>query len=267
MKDYVPRRQTGKSERLTVKKGGASTSDLPPILRYFFALAFLLLLLKLVFHLPAYLSLTPNKINIHGTQILSEADVRHSLNLSKEQSWISLDPYELSLQLRNHPWIEKAMVHRSPPQTIDVHVTERVPMAFLKTANNLFLFGRDFRVLKRLELNGSWDLPIIVNRKLTNVVPGDRLHPRDLKRAFQLIELLKTDKTLPLDAVSEVIITDPFNIVLIAGPDGMRIKFGFENFERKLAALSRLMPQISENKKRIKYIDLRSIRGATVKFR
>lgn len=204
---------------------------------------------------------------IKGNQILSEKVIRQYLNLDEGGSWFRLDPYQLSVQLRRHPWIETALVHRSPPLTLNVNVTERVPIAFLKTADKLFLLGNDYLVLERLQLSKSWDLPIIVNRSLKNIVPGAKLQPREMKRAFQLVALLKKEKTLPLDAVSEIIITDPFNIILISSPDGIRIKFGFENFRKKLAALSQLMQLISKNKKRIAYIDLRTIRGAVIKYK
>ncbi len=266
MKDYIPFKQNN-SDSTQPAKTRKTVSDLPFFLRYFFLFCALFLFLKLFFHLPAYLSSPPDTIRINGNQILSEDTVLKYLNLDAEKPWFSLDPYELSVQLRNHPWIERALVHRTPPFTVDVNVTERVPTAFLKTADNLFLLGKDYLVLKRLHLSSSWDLPIIVNHKLKKINQGERLQPRDLKRAFQLISLLKIDKTLPLDAVSEIIVTDPFNIIIISSPDGIRIKFGFENFERKLDSLARLMPQIYKNLKRIEYIDLRSIRGATIKYK
>ena len=266
MKDYIPTGQVT-SETVQPAKYIKKKNELPFFIRYFFLACAVLLIAKLLFHLPAFLSTPPEKINIHGNRILSNDVVLQYLSLDKIKPWFSLDPYEMSVRMRKHPWIENALVHRSAPLTIDVHITERVPTAFLKTADNLFLLGEDYLVLKKLEYSGAGDLPIIVNRKLQKITPGDRLQPRELKRAFELISLLRKDKTLPLDAVSEIIITDPFNIVLISSPDGIRIKCGFDHFERKLASLARLMPQLSENLKRIKYIDLRSIRGATIKFK
>ena len=267
MKDYHPSREAVKEKKKPVRRLQLPKRDLPFLLHYFFLVCAVLLVAKLAFHLPDFLSQPPNTINVHGNKILTEYDVKQYLDLSTDHPWFNLDPYELSIRLRNHPWIEKALIHRTPPLAVDVHITERIPTAFLQTANRLFLLGEDYRVLKRLELNGSWDLPIIVNRRLTDIKPGDELQPRDLKKAFQLITLLREDKTLPLDAVSEVIISDPFNIVLVTSPDGIPIKFGFEKFEQKLKALSRLMPQITKNRKRIKYIDLRYIRGAAVKYK
>lgn len=265
MKDFTVPKQSNNSQAKPPKKKRAR-NDLPFILRYFFLFCAVFLLLKVVYHLPAYLLSPPDTLNIHGNRILSEETIRSYLNLTPEQSWFSLDPYRSSVQLRKHPWIEKALVHRSPPLAIDVHVVERVPVAYLKTADNLFLMGADYLVLKLFQSAGSWDLPIIVNRDLTHVMPGDKLQPRNLKRVFALMTLLKENKTLPLSAVSEINITDPFNIVLVTSPDGIKIKIGFEDFERKLAALSQLLSEISKKRERIEYIDLRSIRGAAIKY-
>ena len=217
--------------------------------------------------MPGLLSAPPDTLNIHGNRSLSGESIRQSLSLFEGQSWFSLDPYLMSLQLRKHPWIGKALVHRSPPSTIDVHVTEKVPIAFLKTTSELFLLSEDFLVLKKYQPTESWDLPIIVDRNIRHIQPGNKLQPTKLKRAFHLMALLKENKALPLSAVSEIIISDPFNIILVTSPDGIRIIAGFEGFEKKLASLSRVLPEISENSDRIRYIDLRSIRGVTVKYK
>jgi len=267
MKNYTLPDSKPAADSPPLPKRQRSGSDLPPVIRYFFPVCALILILKLAYHIPDYLKLPPQSVVIHGAKILSEGDIRALINLSEQTPWLSLDPYELSLQLRNHPWIETAVIHRSVPLTVDVHVAERVPIAYFQTAEQLFLLGDDYKVLERLSSNGSWDLPVIVNQRLQGIKPGDQMEPRDLKRAFQLMQLLKTDRALPLDAVAEIIVSDPFNIMVVTSPKGVRIMFGFENFERKLASLAQLMPLIAQHQERIRYIDLRSIRGATVKYR
>ncbi len=266
MKDFIPPRKNSISAVQQVE-GPKSSDGQPLILKYFFLVCAVLLFMKIAYHLPDQFSSPPDTLNIHGNRILSADSVRQYLNLNEQQSWFSLDPYLMSIQLRKHPWIEKALVHRSPPLIIDVVVTERIPVAFLKTADKLFLLGEDYLVLKKYQSLGSWDLPIIVNRSLRKIVPGDKLQPTELKRAFRLMATLKENKTLPLGAISEIHITDPFNLVLVTSPDGIRIIIGFENFEKKLASLSHFMSEISTNRTRIKYIDLRNIRGVVVKYK
>ena len=266
MKDFTLPRQNS-SNTAQPSKNLKPSNGQPFILRYFFLICAVLLFLKIGYHLPDLFSSPPDTLNIHGNRILSVDSIRQYLNLNEGQSWFSLDPYLMSIQLRKHPWIEKVLVHRSPPLTIDVHLTESVPVAFLKTADKLFLLGKDYLILKNFQSSRSWDLPIIVNRSFRNIVPGDILQPTELKRAFRLMSLLKENKILPLGAISEINITDPFNIVLVTSPDGIKIIIGFENFENKLASLSHILPEISKSRNRIKYIDLRNIRGVVVKYK
>lgn len=269
MKDYITSKQEDRSlqERAKDRTDRSIHPELPFFVRFFFPFCALLLLLKLLFHVPEYMERPVAVINVHGANVLSAESVRQFLNLDAGIPWFSLDPYALSVQLREHPWIDQALVHRSLPLTLDIHVTEREPIAFLQSADALFLLGSDFRLLRRQQSGQSWDLPIIVDRNLKGVTVGNQVAPRLLRRAFSLVELLKKDRTLPLDAVSEIIITDPFNMIVVSSPNGIRIRFGFEEFERKLACLSRLMPKIAENHARIDYIDLRAIRGGAIKYR
>jgi len=266
MKDIILPEQDS-SDPVQQAKIPLSRNSQPFILRYFFLVCAILLFLQIGYHIPGLFSSAPDTLNIHGNRILSKDTIRQYLNLTEGQSWFSLDPYFLSLQLRKQPWVGKALVHRSLPLTIDVHITEKVPVAFLKTADELFLLGDDYLVLEMFQSSGPWDLPIIVDRNLKDVNPGDKLQPTKLKRAYHLMDLLKENKILPLGAISEIIISDPFNIKLVTSPDGIRVIFGFENFERKLASLSHVLLEISKSRDKIQYIDLRNIRGVTVKYK
>jgi hypothetical protein len=246
----------------------AGDERIPPVLpfmtRYFFLAGAVVLSVMLVYHLVGYLNRSPENIRVFGNRILTTDDLVQQLRIQESQSWLSIDPYRLSLQLKQHCWVDKAMVHRSFPLSIDVYVVERVPMAYLKTADDLLLLGSDRLVLKTLP-GGIWDLPIIVNQRLKAVAPGTLLAEASLIRALHLMSLLEKDPVLPLTAVSEIDITDPFNTELVTMPYGIRLKMGFEDFERKLAAIKIALPYFADVVGNIDYLDLRTVRGVVLK--
>jgi len=219
----------------------------------------------ILLEIPSYLFSPVRSINIQGNKVLSDEIIIDYLEINKKHSWISLDPYILSLNLKQNPWIEKAIVHREFPLRLDIHITERQPIAYLKTRDNLFLMAREFLVLETLPSIKVWNLPVIVNLELEQVEVGDVVEGAALKKAIDLIDILKDCIPLPLEAVSEIIVTNPFNIELITIPHGIKVKLGFQDFKKKLASLTYVLPQIEWQRKNIKYLDLRTIQGVVMK--
>jgi len=242
-----------------------SPPALPILPRHFFGIGSLLLLLILAYHLPAYFRRAPENILIRGNQTLSQETIVAHLKLPANRSWFAIDPFQLSLNLRTHPWIDKAVVHRTFPLTLDIFIVERVPIAMLKTADGLHLLGQDFLLLQKPAGDPIWDLPVITNLRLKKLRAGEYLPRLSTAKAFQLIALLKNDPVLPLAAVSEIDISDPFNLELVTRPDGIRLKWGFQDFERKLAALKVALPHLVSLQGNIDYIDLRYVRGVVLK--
>lgn len=263
MKDFShPKTQLN---RRTQDDSEKPQKSLPLLLRIVFLAGGIFLVGVVLFNLPHYFFQPANTIRIHGNHVLSAKHVNQLLDIDKDNTWFDLDPYILSLNLTKHPWVNKAIVHRTFPLSIDVFLTERVPIAYLKTKSGLFLLGNDCLVLKVLSPENGWDLPVIVNNQLKGIKIRDKLSKASLSNVLKLVELLKTDKTLPLGAVSEIHMSDPFNIELITMPYGIKIKMGYENFEQKLNKLHYFTPKFKELNKKIKYLDLRYHQGVVVK--
>ncbi len=265
MKDFIlPKEQKTetRSSLADKKKPGLKLSLL---ISNFFLIGGVVLIGIVCISIPKFLFSPPENLTIYGNDILTRETIINNLNIGQDESWSSLDPYILSLRLKEHPWIENVVVHRSIPLGIDVHITERVPIAYLKTKNDLFLLGKDYLVLKTLASTKVWDLPIIVDANLKDIKAGDTLSRTPLSKAFSLIELLKNNMVLPLNAVSEIIITDPFNYQLVTIPKGVRIKLGYRDFEKKLVRLGYAMPKIASWNNNVRYLDLRYSSGVVVK--
>jgi len=263
MKDYsLPKNQLKKMDQDDSEE---KLKKLPLLLRSVFLFGGIFLVGMVLFSLPRYFFQPADTIHIHGNHVLSEDLVKRLLDIDKETNWINLDPYLLSLNLTKHAWVDKGIVHRTFPLSIDVFITERVPIAYLKTRKGLFLLGNDCLVLKVLSPDDGWDLPVIVNNNIKDIKVKDKLSKASLSNVLKLIELLKTNKILPLDAVSEINMTDPFNIELITIPQGIKIKLGYENFERKLSKLHYFKPTLKKLNKKIKYLDLRYNQGVVIR--
>jgi cell division septal protein FtsQ len=265
MKDYNFSAAKTKSDAGSLK--GPSVNLLPGFSKILIIICGIGLVVLVFIQIPSFLVSPVRSIGVRGNEILTEERIIEQLNIDKEHSWIGLDPFQLSLNLKKNPWVDKAIVHRSFPLKLDVRITERQPIAYLKTRDRLFLMAKGYRVLETMPSAKVWNLPVIVNLDLQKIEVGDMVEGAAMKKAVELIDILADNKVLPLDAVSEIIVTNPFNIELITIPYGIKIKLGFQNFEKKLAKLNHVLPKIEWQRQNIKYLDLRTVQGVVMKKR
>lgn len=208
--------------------------------------------------LPSSLNrpIDPSRIRIYGNSVLPQAHILRILNIDRT-SWLKFDAFEFSVLLNQHPWVSQSIVHRRNDFGLDIVIKERKPIAYLKTGSNLFLMGKDFRVLSFVKSGKIWDLPVIIDENLTSLEAGDYVSKDQFVKAFSLISLLKRNDTLPLSSISEIHITDPLNYELVTIPDGIVLKLGSNNFEKKIKNLHDASPVLADYKDNIRYIDLR----------
>ena len=209
--------------------------------------------------IPDYLSkpIDPTKIAVKGNKILDADSLLERLKLKINSPWNEIDPFELSVLLSKHPWISHASVHKTINRGLSIAIKERVPIAYLKIRNDMYLLGDDNRVLSLITSGGNWDLYTIVNDSLTDTKPGDFIPKFQLSKVKELVEIIRHDNVLKIDFISEIDISDPFNIVLTTIPHGIKIKMGTEGFKKKLINLKNALPVLTREQNNLRFIDLR----------
>ncbi|MGK0288782.1 MAG: cell division protein FtsQ [bacterium] len=201
---------------------------------------------------------------IEGNKILSKQYILQQLRISDEDNFGDLDPYILTRRLQRVPWVKTVRVRRKAPNHLKVFLIERVPKAYFRSESKVFLVDEQGVVLPVIAKEGhSWNLPVITHKTL-KIQAGDILALSGLNRAFQLMDVLKTSKVLPFNAISEIDISDPVNLRLITIPDGVLVNFGYDRFKEKVFNLYHSMPKISRIRKQVKSIDLRYIKKVIV---
>ncbi len=123
-------------------------------------------------------------VEVHGNRFLSEGEVRELLGPADGANILGLDIEDLTRRLRASPWLDDATVRRNLPDTLQVEVRERAPLA-LAEVDRLYLMDAQGDLI---DLYGSrtatWDLPIV--RGLRGLADEERRERA--RRAALLIE-------------------------------------------------------------------------------
>ena len=213
-----------------------------------------------------YLQLPPERITIYGNYNIPKSDIGNTLALQEGVSWISLSPFELSQRLKKIPLVKEAVVHLAAPRQIKVFVTENEASAYLRVSSGIYLLATNLQVIQKVDIPKRVDLPIVTDLKIKEIQVGDYLNQPGLKRAFTLIDLLQNSPVLPLNAVSEILVSDPLNISLVGIPSGIRIYWGFRNYAEKLKSLELALHRLEKTNK-IKSIDLRYRHAMAIRYK
>jgi cell division septal protein FtsQ len=258
MKDYSAKNLPKKPE-VAEPRSMKLKSGFSQIIKSLITILTIALVGYVVSHLPGYYSqpIDPTKITIQGNHILTNDVILSHLQLPKARSWFDTDPFELSQRLAQHSWVDNANIHRRPDLGLTISITEITPLSYLQTLDGLFLLGSDFRVLSMMTSGGRWNLPVIVDKKLSGLKPGALIPKHELQKGIAMIRFLEKSEILPLKNVSEIDISDPLNIQLITIPDAILIKMGSAGFEQKIINLNNSLPRLQKERGNIRYIDLR----------
>lgn len=201
-----------------------------------------------------------------GVQLryVSAASVRAAFVADRNRSVLRVPLDDRRRQIEALPWVSQAVVRRALPNRIEVEITERTPMAFLREGSEMSLVDAQGMILAR-PLQGNFHFPVVTG--ITPEMPID-----DRERRMQLFAdfSLQVDAARPgaMEHVNEVDLADLNDLrATIAGlPDSapaaatdapVLVHFGEGGFEEKYRSLIEYYAQWRGAVGRVESVDLR----------
>ena len=110
--------------------------------------------------LPASAFSDPYQMEIAGNQFVGRAAITDVFTPDLGKSILRVPLEARRRQLEAIPWVQEATVERTLPDRIRVEVTERTPVAFLRTGNELQLVDASGVLLER-PLEANFHFPVV----------------------------------------------------------------------------------------------------------
>jgi len=208
-----------------------------------------------------------DQIEVVGNHYVSRAVVteRFAPDLGQSVLRVPLDQRRQALEAI--PWVAQASVQRALPNHIRVELTERAPVAFLRTTAGLALLDAQGVILER-PLEADFQFPVVTG--LTDAMP---LADREKRMRLFLDFLRDVDLARPGagDNVSEVDLADAGDVrATLTGLNALEtqqtllVRFGDQDFVNKYRLLLDNLDQWRVRSGRIESIDLRFARQVVV---
>jgi cell division protein FtsQ len=188
-------------------------------------------------------------VEVRGDRFLSEGEVRELLGPAVGENILGLDIDALKAHLRASPWVADATVRRTLPDTLEVEVRERVPLA-LAEMDRLYLMDAEGTLIDIYgPRTAGFDLPIV--RGLAGVA-GDVRRDRAERAGALLADLADLAAE-----VSEVQVEETGDLrVVLRGP-GEVLRMGQPPYHSAFATFLALRRELAARCPRAEYFDLR----------
>ncbi len=232
-----------------------------------------------LFHAPAMALLKPDQIHIAGNRYVQAASVLGIFAADRNHSVLRIPLDQRRKQIESLPWVEQAAVRRALPNRIEVEITERTPIAFLRDGSETSLVDAYGMILER-PLKGNFHFPVVSG--VNSEMPIDE-RERRMGLFAGFIQQIQTAHPGATEQVSEVDLADAEDLraTLTGLPGGsspggvtsgdwgqtetpLLVHFGDSDFEGKYRTLLENIGEWRATAGRVESVDLRFGREAVV---
>jgi cell division protein FtsQ len=195
-------------------------------------------------------------VTVGGTQHLSGGEVLALLDGLRGRNILFVDLEAWRQKVLASPWVADVTLRRSLPGSVEVHVTERHPIAISRVGGEFFLIDEHGGVIDEYGPRyADFDLPIL-DGLAPGEGPGSAVNERRVNLAARLLSDVRARPDLA-KRISQVDVSDPRDAVVIVDQDTARVRLGEDRFAERLQSYLEMAPSLREHVPAIDYVDLR----------
>lgn len=198
-------------------------------------------------------------IELDGNSHISRAQMLSVFGEDVDRNIFRLPLADRRAQLEQMPWVEHATVMRLLPNRLRVHITERVPVAYLRQGGSIGLVDANGVLLDippDVPGNGNYAFPVITGMKASDD-PASRQSRMKLYAAF--LKDLDSDGRGTSAKLSEVDLSDPEDVKVLL-PDNnqdVMVHFGTQNFLKRYNKFQEHIAEWRTTYPRLSSVDMR----------
>ena len=178
------------------------------------------------------------EVTVVGAITVSHHEVVERLGLQPGETMLTVDLRTLTDRLKSHPWIKDATVSRRLPYTLVVAITERQPVAVLRTPAWALLLDADAHAVASLKESEDPGLPVLVGIDPKAFLLGTTQSREAALAGIRVASLVGH----ALNDRPEVDMGNPDRAV--AYVKGVRFQFGPSPFEEQWDRYRKILPML-----------------------
>ncbi len=185
----------------------------------------------------SYLGFNIENINIEG-----ERDHIGDIPLKKGDNIFIKSSHNIKDDIMKNPWIKSVVVVKKLPNTINILIEKKKPIAIYQKNDNFFLVSKEGDIITSIKDKENYNFPIITGEN----------SPKNIDNMLSIIDKFYVVKK-KLNSLSFVR-NRRWDLIVSSG---IIVKLPEENIEHALEILSIILKEYNINRNTVKYIDLR----------
>ena len=204
------------------------------------------------------------ELKIFGCSLTAPEDIVAQARIVKGMNLLSVDLNQKSSQLEEYPYIYKAVLERTLPGTLEIHVQERKPRALIRL-DALYLVDERGEVFKKA-FDREQQYPVLSGLSKDDLY-RDSEHCRNLIRtALDLLDVIDRNQRFK-GTEFEIVIDKTAGFTIKTSPDPMEIYVGFGDFTDKMESLWKIVDDLKNKGMVPETVHLKSTQKAYVTVR
>lgn len=185
---------------------------------------------------------------VDGNRRLSAEDVAAKGGINIGRNIFEVDLESASATIANEPWVEKAVVTRKLPSTVNISVVEREAWAVASIGGELYLVTRDGDPFKAISEGDPIDLPVITGIAAEKVSLDRTGVVNAFRRALDVVEDMDRAGISKRYPIQEVHLERDGTIVMTIGKDAVALHLGNSRYREKIEQASRVLSELARRK-------------------
>jgi len=201
--------------------------------------------------------LTVRRVLVHGHERLTLPEVEALIGDVRGSSLLAVDLCATRGRLLESPWVADARLRRVLPDTLDLYVYEREPIAIARLGHTLYLIDDSGVIIDEFgPAYRNFDLPIVDGLAAPRTEDGPPIDVARAQLTGRFLRMLSGHPDLRR-ALSQVDVSTPGNVKVLLGDDPTWLYLGDEQFVERLRTYFELVPALEERGRVTDYVDLR----------
>jgi cell division septal protein FtsQ len=144
---------------------------------------------------------------VQGNQLLSSGLILELAQVPNGASLFGISVAAVKARIEKHPWVRTAIVRRRLPDTVEIRIIEREPVAALRT-DRLLMLTADSVALAPLAENWVWDYPLLTPPCAVKLRIGETITERNTLALLHEVLTLRAVSQGAWHDLSELYYTD-----------------------------------------------------------
>ena len=210
-------------------------------------------------------TLQVRRVVVSGSSRFSAGEMEALISGLRGSSILTTDLQEYRARLRKSPWVADAALRRVLPSTIEVFISERVPIGLCRVGNDIYLLDRTGTIIDEYGPQyASFDLPLIDGVVTRDGGPNPLIDKRRTALAANVLDAVAPHKALA-ERMSQVDVSDVHDAVVLLEEDPALLHLGTSQFVDRLKFYLEIAPTLRDRVAEMDYVDLRFDRRAYVR--